>query len=149
MVDTIRDDLFEHLVRRLVSRPDMVQEFAVAVMRIELEELLKQMVPVILPKLVLVACDQQHSQLALDTLHELVILLKTESLAVLLLEWSHRILSVLLLRADGEQLSAALQFIEAQTDIQPKEIFSGILPALLYELVQFLGDVDNDDGLRR
>ncbi|KAG0625577.1 hypothetical protein M758_2G066000 [Ceratodon purpureus] len=149
LVDTIRDDLYEHLVRRLVSRPDMVQEFAVAVMRIELEELLKQMVPVILPQLVLVACDQQHSQLALDTLDELVILLKTESLAVLLLEWSHRILSVLLLRADGEQLSAALQFIEAQTGIQPREIFSGILPALLYELVQFLGDVDNDDGLRR
>jgi serine/threonine-protein kinase ATR len=146
MVDTIRDELFEYLVSRLVARPDMVQEFAVAVMRIELEELLKQMVPVILPKLVL---DQQHSQLALDTLHELVALLKTESLAVLLLEWSHRILSVLLLRADGEELSAALQFIEAQTDIQPKEIFSGILPALLYELVQFLGDVDNDDGLRR
>lgn len=145
-MDTIRDELFEYLVSRLVARPDMVQEFAVAVMRIELEELLKQMVPVILPKLVL---DQQHSQLALDTLYELVILLKTESLAVLLLEWSHRILSVLLLRADGEELSAALQFIEAQTDVQPREIFLGILPALLYELVQFLGDVDNDDGLRR
>ena len=146
MVDTIRDELFEYLVSRLVARRDMVQEFAVAVMRIELEELLKQMVPVVLPKLVL---DQQHSQLALDTLHELVIILKTESLAVLLLEWSHRILSVLLLRADGEELSAALQFIEAQTDVHPREIFSGILPALLYELVLFLGDVDNDEGVRR
>jgi serine/threonine-protein kinase ATR len=145
MVDTIRDELFEYLVSRLVPRPAMVQEFAVSVMHIELKELLKQMVPVILPKLVQ---DQQHSQPALDTLHELAILLETD-LAVLLIHYCHQILSVLLLQADGEQLSAALQFIEAQTGESTSEIFAGVLPALLDELVRFLGDVDNDDGLRR
>lgn len=114
-------------------------------MRIELKELLKQMVPVILPKLVQ---DQKSSQRALDTLHELAIVLETD-LAVLLIDHCHQILSVLLLQADGEQLSAALQFIEAQTEVPTSEIFAGVLPALLDELVRFLGDVDNDDGLRR
>lgn len=144
-MDAIRDELFEHLVSRLVSRPAMVQEFAASVMRIELKELLKQMVPVILPKLVQ---DQKSSQRALDTLHELAIVLETD-LAVLLIDHCHQILSVLLLQADGEQLSAALQFIEAQTEVPTSEIFAGVLPALLDELVRFLGDVDNDDGLRR
>lgn len=151
MVDTVREELFEYLVSRLVARLDMVQEFSKSVMEIELKELLTQMVPVVLPKLVLdTAQDQHHSQQALDTLHGLAVQLETE-LAVLLIDWCHRILSVLLLRADGEELSAALQFIEAQTDLHPREIFSepAVLPALLDELVRFLGDVDDDDGLRR
>lgn len=145
MVDSIREELFEYLVSRLVTRPDMVREFAEAVMGIEMKDFIKQLVPVVLPKLVL---DQQHSQQALDTLQELANQLKSD-LGVLLLEWCHRVLSVLLLRADGMELSAALQFYEAQTEVKVHEIFAAVLPALLDELVRFLGDVDNEDGLRR
>lgn len=145
MVDSIREDLYEYLVSRLVARLNMVREFAEAVMGMDLEDLLKHMVPVVLPKLVL---DQQHSQLALDTLHELANQLKTD-LGVLLIDWGHRVLSVLLLRADGKELSAVLQFYEAQTEVPSREIFAAVLPALLDELVRSLGDIDSEEGLRR
>ncbi|KAL2643558.1 hypothetical protein R1flu_011145 [Riccia fluitans] len=144
-MDLIREELFEYLTSRLISRPVMVQEFAEAVLEIECANLVKQMVPVMLPKLVL---DQQHSQDASDALHELAKQLNTD-LPLLLLEWCHKVLSVLLLRADGKELMAALQFYEAQTGSDPREIFAAVLPALLDELVRFLGDTDTEEGLRR
>lgn len=144
-MDSIREDLFEYLVGRLASRPLMVHEFAEAIMGMGMEDLVKTMVPHVLPKLVL---DQQHSQVAFATLQELAIQLKTD-LPVLLVEWCHIVLSVLLLRADGKELFAALQFYEAQTGSDPREIFAAVLPALLGELVRFLGDVGDEDALRR
>ncbi|KAG6548304.1 hypothetical protein Mapa_010357 [Marchantia paleacea] len=144
-MDLIREELFEYLTSRLISRPIMVHEFAEAVLQIDSADLVKQMVPVMLPKLVL---DQQHSQEALDALHELAKQLGTD-LPLLLLEWCHKVLSVLLLRADGKELMAALQFYEVQTGSDPREIFAAVLPALLDELVRFLGDTDTDEGLRR
>ncbi|CAM6089350.1 unnamed protein product [Calypogeia fissa] len=145
ILDSVREELFEYLINRLLTRPVMIQEFAEAVLGISFEDLLKQMVPLILPKLVL---NQQHSQQALDTLHELAKKLNTD-LPLLLLEWCHKVLSVLLLRADGSELMAALQFYEMQTCSDPREIFTAVLPALLDELVRFLGDTDDEDAQRR
>jgi hypothetical protein len=43
----------------------------------------------------------------------------------------------------------ALQFYEAQTGSDTREIFSAVLPALLDELVQFLGYISDEDAIKR
>lgn len=145
MVDIIQDELFEYLSGRLVSRPLIVKNFADAVLGLQIVDLIRQMVPIVLPKLVI---QQHHNNDALNILHELAKQLETE-LPLLLLEWCHRVLSVLLLKADGKELMAALQFYEAQTGSDTREIFSAVLPALLDELVRFLGDTGTEDAMRR
>ncbi|KAJ0089366.1 hypothetical protein Patl1_32855 [Pistacia atlantica] len=57
----VRNELFDYLSVRLASRPKMVREFAEAVFGIETEELLKKMIPVVLPKLVLSQQDNDEA----------------------------------------------------------------------------------------
>ncbi|KAJ7539120.1 hypothetical protein O6H91_11G077400 [Diphasiastrum complanatum] len=145
LLASIREEIFEYLSARLISRPLMIREFAEAVMNVEFSDFLKEMIPVVLPKLIL---DQQHNEQALFTLREFARQLETD-LPLLLLEWCHKVLSILLLRANGEELMVALQFYESQTGSDPREIFAAVLPALLDELVRFLGDTDSEEALRR
>ncbi|XP_024518074.1 serine/threonine-protein kinase ATR [Selaginella moellendorffii] len=145
MVDSSSEILFEFFLKNLVLRPFLVKEFAEAVMKISTGDLLRKMIPYVLPKLIL---DQQHDERAPQTLNALAHLLQT-SLPLVLLEWCHKVLSVLLLRADGRELMAALHFYEAQTGSDAREIFAAVLPALLDELVWFLGDTSNDEAVKR
>ncbi|EFH64135.1 hypothetical protein ARALYDRAFT_892953 [Arabidopsis lyrata subsp. lyrata] len=52
----IQNDLFDNLSVRLTSRPNVVREFAEAVLGVETEQLVRKMVPVVLRKLLLI-CD--------------------------------------------------------------------------------------------
>ena len=145
MVDVIQPELFAYLSDRLVTRPLIVQNYADAVLGLHTEDVIREIVPVVLPKLVI---QQEHNDDALKILHSLSNHLRTE-LPLLLLEWCHKVLSILLLKADGKDLMTALQFYEAQIGSDTREIFSAVLPALLDELVQFLGDVNNEDAIKR
>ncbi|MCO5595170.1 hypothetical protein L7F22_049209 [Adiantum nelumboides] len=145
MLEIIQPELFVYLSGRLVSRPNIVRNFADAVLGVEIGDLVRQLVPVVLPNLII---EQQHNNDALHVLDALSQHLGME-LPLLLLEWCHKVLSVLLLKADGKDLMAALQFYEAQTGSDTREIFSAVLPALLDELIQFIGDTSTEDAIRR
>ena len=119
----------------------MVSEFAEAILGIPSVDLVREMVPVVLPKLVVL---QQQNCHALATLQELAIRLNT-SLPVLLLEWCHKVLSFVFLHSDAKELVAVMQFYETQTGSDTREIFTAVLPVLLEEFVHFLGDSHSDD----
>ncbi|TMX00805.1 hypothetical protein EJD97_000115 [Solanum chilense] len=136
----IRNDLFDYLSIRLASRPKMVEEFAAAILGTDTEELVKRMVPVVLPKLVV---TQQDNQQAIFTLYELAKRLNTD-MVQLIVNWLPKVLAYALHRADGQELLAVLQFYHEQTGSDKQEIFAAALPALLDELVCF---TDEDESM--
>lgn len=137
----VRNELFDYLSLRLSSRPTMVQEFAGSVLGIETEELIKKMVPVVLPKLIV---SQQDDDQAVDTLYELAKWLNND-VASLTLLWVPKVLAFALHRPDVRELEAAVQFYQTQTGFDKREIFSAALPALLDELICFLDGGDSDE----
>jgi serine/threonine-protein kinase ATR len=141
----IRNELFDYLSVRLVSRPKMVREFAEAVFGVETEELVKKMIPVVLPKLVV---SQQDNDQAVGTLYELAKYLNTDMLP-LIVNWLPKVLAFALHQADGQELLSALQFYHTQTGSDKQEIFAAALPALLDELVCFLDGGDSDEISKR
>nr|XP_048336390.1 serine/threonine-protein kinase ATR-like isoform X3 [Ziziphus jujuba var. spinosa] len=141
----VRNELFDYLSARLSSRPIMIREFAEAVLGVETEELVKKMIPVVLPKLVVLHQDNDQ---AVDTLYELAKCLNTD-MVPLIVNWIPKVLAFALHQADGQELIPALQFYQTQTGFGKQEIFAAALPALLNELVCFLDDIDSDEIDRR
>ncbi|KAM1764458.1 hypothetical protein ACFX11_003708 [Malus domestica] len=99
----------------------MVKEFTESVLGIATEELVKKMIPVVLPKLVV---SQQDDDQALETLYELAKCLNTD-LVALIVNWLPK------------------------TGSDKQEIFAAALPALLDELICFLDGGDSDEINRR
>jgi len=141
----IRDELFEYLSARLLSRPDMIREFAEAVVGIKTEELIGRMVPFVIPKLVVSHKDNDQ---AIITLNELANYLNTD-VVPLIVNWLPKVLAFALLRANVQELSSVLQFYHIQTGSDNKEIFAAALPALLDELLCFPGEEDMDETEKR
>eukprot|EP00268_Persea_americana_P017105 TRINITY_DN18193_c1_g4_i3.p1 TRINITY_DN18193_c1_g4~~TRINITY_DN18193_c1_g4_i3.p1 ORF type:complete len:2006 (-),score=399.65 TRINITY_DN18193_c1_g4_i3:799-6675(-) len=141
----IRDELFDYLCARLMSRPMMIREFAEAVVGIETAELIRKMVPVVLPKLIVTHQDNDQSDV---TLNELAKHLSMD-VVPLIVNWLPKVLAFFLLRSDGQELFSALQFYHTQTGSDNKEICAAALPALLDELVCFSGDGDSDETDKR
>ena len=141
----ICNELFDYLSLRLASRPKMVKEFAEAVFGVETEELVRKMIPIVLPKLVV---SQQDNDQAIETLYELAKYLNTD-MVPLIVNWLPKVLAFALHQADGQGLLSALQFYLAHTGSDKQEIFAAALPALLDELVCFLDEGDSDDIRKR
>lgn len=141
----IRNELYDYLSTRLASRPKMVKEFAQSVIRVETEDLVKKMVPVVLPKLVV---TQQDDNLAVLTLQELAKCLDTD-MVPLIVNWLPKVLAFALHRADAQELLSALQFYHVHTGSNNQEIFAAALPTLLDELVCFLDVGDLDETSKR
>ncbi|XP_007041728.2 PREDICTED: serine/threonine-protein kinase ATR isoform X1 [Theobroma cacao] len=141
----IRNELFDYLSIRLASRPKMVKEFAEAVLGVETEELLKKMIPVVLPKLVV---SQQDNDQAVDILNELAKCLNTD-MVPLIVNWLPKVLAFALHQADEKELLSALQFYHAQIGSNNQEIFAAALPALLDELICFLDGGDLNEINKR
>lgn len=141
----IRDEIYEYLCARLASRPIMIKEFAEAVIGIKTEELVKKMVPFVIPKLVV---SQKVDNQAIIILTELANHLSTE-VVPLIVNWLPKVLAFALLHEDGQELSSALQFYQAETGSDNKEIFEAALPALLDELLCFPVEADLDKTDRR
>ncbi|XP_057966398.1 serine/threonine-protein kinase ATR [Malania oleifera] len=140
----IRNELFDYLSMRLVSRPILVREFAEAVIGVEMEELVKKMIPIVLPKLVITQQDNGQAVL----LYELAKCLNTE-MVPLIVNWLPKVLAFALHQDDGRELLSALQFYHVQTGSDNQEIFAAALPALLDELVCFLDGGDLDETSKR
>ncbi|KAK6916768.1 UME domain [Dillenia turbinata] len=141
----IRNELFHYLTVRLASHPKMVGEFAEAVLGVETEELVKRMIPVVLPKLVV---GQQDNDQAVFTLYELARCLKTD-MVPLVVNWLPKVLAFALHRPDERELVSVLQFYHEKTGSDAQEIFAAALPALLDELVCFLDDAETDEMSNR
>ncbi|GAB2267814.1 hypothetical protein Dimus_002790 [Dionaea muscipula] len=139
-VSHIRNVLFDYLGQRLASSPNMVKEFAETVIGIKIEELIQKMVPSIIPKLVVSHCNGIQ---AISTLYELAKYLKMD-MVQLIVNWLPEVLAYALLQANREDLIHALDFYHTQTGSDNQEIFAAALPALLEELVCFLGESDPD-----
>ncbi|KAL2323977.1 hypothetical protein Fmac_023035 [Flemingia macrophylla] len=141
----IRNELYDYLSERLASRPVLVREFAEAVFGVETKELVKKMVPFVLPKLVV---SQQYNCQAVDTLYELAKSLNTDMIP-LIVNWLAKVLAFALHQTDEQLLISAVQFYHAQTGSNEQEIFAAALPALLDELVCFTNGGDPDEINRR
>lgn len=136
----IRNKVYDYLSLRLVKSPKMVEEFAATLLEVKATELVKNMVPVVLPKLVIA---QEDDDKAVVTLFELAKWLNTD-MVQLIVNWLPKVLSYALYQADGHKLDCALQFYRDQTGSDKKEIFAAALPALLDELIC---SVDVDDSV--
>ncbi|MCD7463303.1 hypothetical protein HAX54_050313 [Datura stramonium] len=141
----IRNDLFDYLSIRLANRPKMVEEFAAAILATDTEELVKRMVPVVLPKLVV---TQQDNEQAIFTLYELAKCLNTD-MVQLIVNWLPKVLAYALHRADGQELLSVLQFYHEQTGSDKQEIFAAALPALLDELICFTDEDESNEISKR
>ncbi|KAI3955847.1 hypothetical protein MKW98_006207 [Papaver atlanticum] len=144
-VNHIKHELYDYLCARVVNRPAMIREFAEAVVGVQMEDLFKQMVPVVLPKLVI---SQQDNDQAFLILQELAAHLNTE-MVPLTVNLLPKVLSFALLQGDRQQPLSALQFYHVQTGSSNQEIFGAALPALLDELVCFQGDGDSNETTNR
>ncbi|XP_031124475.1 serine/threonine-protein kinase ATR isoform X2 [Ipomoea triloba] len=129
----IRNELYDYLSSRLASSPKIVEEFALAVLDIETEKLVKKMVPVVLPKLIV---TQKGGDEVITILHELAKCLNTD-MVQLIVNWLPKVLAYALHRAERQDLLSVLQFYHEKTGSDNQEIFSAALPALLDELVCF------------
>ncbi|KAL0773839.1 PREDICTED: serine/threonine-protein kinase ATR [Brassica oleracea var. oleracea] len=141
----IQTKLFDNLSARLTIRPNVVREFAEAVLGVETEELVKKMVPVVLPKLLVYWQDNAQ---AAKTLNELAKLLDTD-VVPLIVNWLPRVLAFALNQEEEKNLLSVLQLYHSQIGSDNKEIFSAALPALLDELVCFLDIADTPETDRR
>lgn len=137
----IRNELFSYLTMKLSSRPKMVREFSEAVMGVQTEELVKKMIPIVLPRLLV---TQQGNDQMLITLCELASHLKTD-MVPLIVNWLPKVLAFALHRADGRELLSVLKFYHDQIGSDNQEIFAAALPALLDELVCFLDGDDSEE----
>lgn len=137
-----RNELYNYLCMRLVNQRNMVEEFSVAVLGVETEELVKRMIPVVLPRLVVLQHDNDHVQ---ATLYELAKCLNTD-MVQLIVDWLPKVLAFALHQADGQELKSALQFYHEQTGSDKQEIFAAALPALLDELICF-SDVNDPEEI--
>lgn len=140
-----RDNLYDFLSSRLLTHPIMISEFAEAVVGIKTEELIRRMVPSVIPKLIV---SHQNNDQAVITLHELANHLNTE-LVPLIVNSLPKVLSFALYYEDGQHLPSVLQFYHTETGTDSKEIFAAALPALLDEIVCFPGESDQIETDRR
>ncbi|XP_071715523.1 serine/threonine-protein kinase ATR [Rutidosis leptorrhynchoides] len=127
----IRSEVYSYLSLRLAKSPKMVEEFAASLLDVQVEELIKKMIPVVLPKLVIAQQDNDH---ALVTLIELAKCLNTD-MVQLIVRWLPKVLAFAVYQPDGDKLDCALQFYRDQTGTEKKEIFAAALPELLCDLV--------------
>ncbi|KAK3131306.1 hypothetical protein QOZ80_6BG0504770 [Eleusine coracana subsp. coracana] len=134
----VRDNLYNYLSSRLVTHPIMIKEFAEGVVGIKTEELIKRMVPSVIPKLI---ASHQKNDKAVITLRELASHLNTE-LVPLIVNLLPKVLCFALFYEDGQHLPSVLQFYKTETGTDSKEIFAAALPTLLDEIICFPGESD-------
>ncbi|KAL6873568.1 hypothetical protein ACP4OV_013650 [Aristida adscensionis] len=137
----IRDNLYSYLSSRLVTHPIMIKEFAEGVLGIKTEELIKKMVPSVIPKLIV---SHPNNDQAVITLRELASHLNTE-LVTLIVNMLPKVLCFALFYEDGQHLPSVLQFYKTETGTDSKEIFAAALPTLLDEIVCFPGESDQTE----
>ncbi|AES62926.2 Serine/Threonine-kinase ATR-like protein [Medicago truncatula] len=152
----IRNELYDYLSERLGSRPVLVKEFAESVFAVETEELVKKMIPSVLPKLVVA---QKYNSQAVDTLNELAKCVNTHMvharedpqspMALLTISWLPKVLAFALHQTDDQPLLSAVQFYQVQAGSDKKELFLAALPDLLDELVCFTDTGDSDEISKR
>jgi serine/threonine-protein kinase ATR len=133
-----RDNLYDYLSSRLVTHPVIIKEFAEDVVGIKTVELIKRMVPSVIPKLIVSHPNNNH---AIFTLRELASHLNTE-LVQLIVNMLPKVLCFALFYEDGQHLPSVLQFYKNETGTDSKEIFAAALPTLLDEIVCFPGESD-------
>ncbi|XP_073033978.1 serine/threonine-protein kinase ATR isoform X1 [Primulina eburnea] len=134
----VRNELYYFLSMKLANQSKLVEEFSAAVLGVETEELVKRIIPIVLPRLVVL---QHNNDQAISTLCELAKYSNTD-MVQLIVNWLPKVLAFALHQADGKELKSALQFYHEYTGSDNKEIFAAALPALLDELICFT-DVDD------
>uniref|UniRef100_J3MHR6 Serine/threonine-protein kinase ATR n=1 Tax=Oryza brachyantha TaxID=4533 RepID=J3MHR6_ORYBR len=141
----VRDNLYDYLSSILLTHPVVISEFAESVLGIKTEELIRRMVPSIIPKLIV---SHPNNDQAVVTLHELANHLNNE-LVPLIVNSLPKVLSFALFYEDGHHLSSVLEFYHNETGTDNKEIFSAALPTLLDEIICFPGESDQIETDKR
>ncbi|XP_024312541.1 serine/threonine-protein kinase ATR [Brachypodium distachyon] len=141
----VRDNLYDYLSSRLLTHPRMISEFAEAIIGVKTEELIRRMVPSVIPKLIV---SHPNNDQVVITLDELANHLNT-GLVPLIVNQLPKVLSFTLFYEDGQHLPSVLQFYHTETGTDTKEIFAAALPALLDEIVCFPGESDQTETDRR
>ncbi|CAO2815672.1 unnamed protein product [Amaranthus hypochondriacus] len=144
----IRNELFDYLCLRLLSHSRLVREFAEAVLAIQVKELVLEMIPVVLPKVVVSLNNNEQSVAILEKLAEYLDKDKGEDedkgMLVMTVKYIPKVLAYALQQSDDKELLSALQFYHTETGSNKKEIFAVALSELLEDLVCFV-DGNNPD----
>ncbi|KAL9238429.1 hypothetical protein vseg_012850 [Gypsophila vaccaria] len=144
-VSHIRNDLFAYLCTTLVTRRKLIREFAESVLGTETTELIRKMIPAVLPKLII---SQENDGQSISLLYELANCLNIDMVR-LIVDWIPNVLAHALQQADGKELAIVTQFYHTQTGTGKHELFSAALPHLLEELVCFTDGNDPDEISQR
>ncbi|XP_074312882.1 serine/threonine-protein kinase ATR isoform X2 [Silene latifolia] len=144
-VTHFRNDLFAYLCARLVTRRKLIREFAESVLGTETTRLISEMIPVVLPKLII---SQKNNEQSIVILYELANCLNIDMLK-LIVDGIPKVLAYVLQRADSEELLSVLEFYQTQTRTGKQELFSAALSVLLEELVCFVDGNDPDEISQR
>ncbi|KAL3621412.1 hypothetical protein CASFOL_036324 [Castilleja foliolosa] len=137
----IRNELYDYLCMRLANQPKIVEEFSAAVLGVETEELVKRMIPVILPRLVVFKHDNDQALEALEVLAKY----SNSDMVKLTVNWLPKVLAFALHQADGQELKSALQFYHEHTGSNNQEIFAAAIFSLLEELICFCDVEDSEE----
>ncbi|CAH9113406.1 unnamed protein product, partial [Cuscuta epithymum] len=132
-VPCLRNRLYDYLSSRLVSSPELVEEFAVGVLDVGTQVLVKRMVPFVLPKLIVTHRDSDK----VDTTLEALAKCSDEDLVPFVVNRLPKVLAYALHQADGQDLISVLRFYHEKTNSDNQELFTATLPFLLDELVCF------------
>ncbi|KAJ3693956.1 hypothetical protein LUZ60_009436 [Juncus effusus] len=146
-----RDTLYDFLSTRLVTHPTLIKYFSQTILSIKTEDLVKEMVPIVVPKLIV---SQKGNNRAIVILHELAVHMNLMNAELaphveLIVNWLPKVLAFVLFHEDKEELASVLEFYHVQTKSDGKEIFDAALQALLDELICSHGDTDEAETNRR
>ncbi|GFP89089.1 serine/threonine-protein kinase atr [Phtheirospermum japonicum] len=141
----IRNELYDYLCMRLANQPKMVEEFSAAVLGVETEELVKRMIPVVLPRLVVFKHDNDQALATLEVLAKY----SNSDMVKLTVDWLPKVLAFALHQADGQELKSALQFYHEHTGSNNQEIFAAAIFSLLEELICFCDVEDSKEISKR
>ncbi|KAL6522518.1 hypothetical protein OROMI_031476 [Orobanche minor] len=137
----IRNEVYDYLCTRLANKPKMVEEFA-AVLGVKTKELVKRMIPVVLPRCVVLKHDNDQALATLDVLANY----SESNMLTLLLEGLPKVFAFALHQADGQELKSALQFYREHTTSNNLELFASCTFSLLEELICF-SDVEDPEEI--
>ncbi|KAL6494861.1 hypothetical protein OROGR_031661 [Orobanche gracilis] len=138
----IRNEVYDYLCTRLANKPKMVEEFAAVVLGLKIKELVERMIPVVLPRCVVLKHDNDQALATIDVLANY----RESNMVTLLLEWLPKVFAFALHQADGQELKSALQFYREHTISNNLELYASSTFSLLEELICF-SDVEDPEEI--
>ncbi|CAM8996757.1 unnamed protein product [Rhodiola kirilowii] len=120
-VGHIQSELLNHLSVKLHSKPKLITEFAEAVIGTDTKDLVRKMMPEVLPKLAVAQQELQENEI--EVLHGLAKCLNM-SIVQLIVTWLPQVLAYALNQKDKRNLNSILEIYHAHAGLENKAILN-------------------------